>query len=48
MPDEDEAALLEAGVAKVFHPGAARDDIVREVARLAGAARQARNQEELT
>ncbi len=48
VPDEDEAALLEAGVAKVFHPGAARDDIVREVARLAGAARQARNQEQLT
>ncbi len=48
VPDEDEAALLEAGVAKVFHPGAARDDIVRAVAGLAGAARRARNQEELT
>ena len=46
VPDEDEAALREAGVAKVFHPGAARDEIVAEVARLAGTARRARNQED--
>ena len=25
VPDEDEAALLDAGVSKVFHPGAARE-----------------------
>jgi methylmalonyl-CoA mutase, C-terminal domain len=35
VPDEDEALLLEAGVAKVFHPGARREEIVAEVARLA-------------
>jgi len=27
VPDEDERALLDAGVARVFHPGAALDDI---------------------
>jgi methylmalonyl-CoA mutase C-terminal domain/subunit len=45
VPDQDEAALCEAGVAKVFHPGAARDDIVTEMAALAGRARQAREGE---
>ncbi len=35
VPDEDEAELLTAGVSKVFHPGAVRDEIVSEVARLA-------------
>ena len=29
VPDEDEAALLAAGVARVFHPGASLDDISR-------------------
>ena len=35
VPDDDEAALLEAGVARVFHPGCALEDIsayVREAA----------------
>ena len=27
VPDDDERALLDAGVARVFHPGAALDDI---------------------
>ena len=27
VPDEDEKMLLEAGVARVFHPGTALDDI---------------------
>jgi methylmalonyl-CoA mutase C-terminal domain/subunit len=34
VPDEDEQALREAGVARVFHPGSALDDIaayIREV-----------------
>jgi methylmalonyl-CoA mutase, C-terminal domain len=38
VPDADEALLLEAGVARVFHPGARREEIVAEVARLAGEA----------
>ncbi len=34
VPDADEAMLLQAGVAKVFHPGSALDEIAAEVARL--------------
>ena len=41
VPDEDERALLDAGVARVFHPGASRDDIVSTVAALAADARAA-------
>ncbi len=39
VPDEDERMLLDAGVARVFHPGASREDIVDAVTRLAGEAR---------
>ncbi len=39
VPDEDEAALLKAGVSKVFHPGSARDEIVSEIKKLATKAR---------
>ena len=42
VPDDDETMLLEAGVARVFHPGSALDDIatfVREAAQRARAAR---------
>ena len=39
VPDEDERTLLHAGVARVFHPGASREAIVAEVARLAADAR---------
>lgn len=42
VPDEDEQALLDAGVARVFHPGAALADIstfVREAAARVRAAR---------
>jgi methylmalonyl-CoA mutase C-terminal domain/subunit len=42
VPDEDEAELLTAGVSKVFHPGAMREEIVSEVARLARDAGNAR------
>ncbi len=42
VPDEDEADLLATGVSKVFHPGAVRDEIVSEVARLARDADNAR------
>lgn len=38
VPDDDEAMLLDAGVSRVFHPGARREEIVEEVARLAGEA----------
>lgn len=41
VPDEDEQALVAAGVARVFHPGAGREEIVETVARLAGEARAA-------
>ncbi|MDK9719938.1 MAG: cobalamin-dependent protein [Rhodospirillales bacterium] len=35
VPDRDEVTLKEAGVARVFHPGAAKDDIVAFIAELA-------------
>ena len=41
VPDGDEAALLAAGVARVFHPGAGRSEITAAVAELAAAARRA-------
>lgn len=34
IPDDEVPALLEAGVAAVFHPGSSRDEIVGEIARL--------------
>ena len=40
VPDAEAAELLEAGVARVFHPGSAREDIVETVRRLAEDARQ--------
>ena len=40
VPDGEAAELLEAGVARVFHPGSAREDIVETVRRLAEDARQ--------
>jgi len=39
VPPKDEEALLEAGVARVFHPGAALEDIVTEVRALAAKSR---------
>jgi methylmalonyl-CoA mutase C-terminal domain/subunit len=42
VPDEDEQTLLSAGVSKIFHPGASREDIVENVAALAGQARGGR------
>jgi methylmalonyl-CoA mutase C-terminal domain/subunit len=39
VPDEDEPALVGAGVARVFHPGSARDEIVAAVERLVAEAR---------
>ncbi len=39
VPDGEAAELLAAGVARVFHPGSAREDIVATVRRLAEDAR---------
>ncbi len=39
VPEADERALLDAGVSRVFHPGAAKDDIIETVARLSNEAR---------
>ena len=41
VPDADEALLLEAGVARVFHPGSALEEIAAEIVRLTGARRAA-------
>lgn len=42
VPDSDEADLKKAGVAAVFHPGSAKEEIVSTVFRLASMARQTR------
>lgn len=39
VPDSEAGMLAEAGVARVFHPGAGRDEIVDGIAALAAAAR---------
>ncbi|MFZ4479751.1 MAG: cobalamin B12-binding domain-containing protein, partial [Rhodoferax sp.] len=39
VPDADEATLLEAGVARVFHPGSSMADIAAYVRELAEAGR---------
>jgi len=41
VPDGEEAALLEAGVSRVFHPGSARDEIVGTISKLIEEARAA-------
>jgi methylmalonyl-CoA mutase C-terminal domain/subunit len=42
VPDDDERLLLAAGVARVFHPGAALDDIAAFVRELAETSRAAK------
>lgn len=42
VPDEDERMLLEAGVARVFHPGSSLDEIARCVRELTLAVRARR------
>jgi methylmalonyl-CoA mutase, C-terminal domain len=39
VPDADEAMLREAGVARVFHPGSALEEIAAEIGRLTSARR---------
>ena len=41
IPDADETQLLDAGVARVFHPGSKLEDIVRDIAGLVSTARAA-------
>jgi len=45
VPDGEEQALLDAGVSRVYHPGATREDIVAGVAEDAAAARSAADNE---
>ena len=40
VPDADEAMLREAGVARVFHPGSALEEIAAEIVRLTRARRE--------
>ena len=43
VPDEDEAMLLAAGVARVFHPGSPLDDIAEYIRSVVPALREARS-----
>jgi methylmalonyl-CoA mutase C-terminal domain/subunit len=43
VPDEDEAMLLDAGVARVFHPGTPLDDIAGYIRSIVPALRAARS-----
>ncbi len=45
VPDEDERALLEVGVRRVFHPGSSREEIVDAIAALAAEGRNKREAE---
>ena len=40
VPNQEEAMLLQSGVARVFHPGTALDDVVAEVRALAARRRE--------
>ena len=42
VPDADEAALLESGVSRVFHPGASLDDIAAYIRTIVPALRRQR------
>jgi methylmalonyl-CoA mutase C-terminal domain/subunit len=48
VPDEDEDMLLAAGVARVFHPGTALDDIAQYIRDAAARIRSARRSKEPT
>lgn len=47
VPDEDEKKLKKAGVRRVFHPGAQREEIVGDIAALAREARDIKEREVL-
>jgi len=46
VPDPEAAALREAGVSRVFHPGSSREAICAAIAELSAAARAAAEEEE--
>ena len=43
VPDEDEATLLDAGVARVFHPGSSLDEIAAYIRSVVPTLREARH-----
>jgi methylmalonyl-CoA mutase cobalamin-binding domain/chain len=47
VPDEDEKKLKKAGVRRVFHPGAQREEIVGDIESLAKEARDIKEREVL-
>ena len=45
VPEDERAALIEAGVSAIFGPGSARDEIIAHVANLAAKVREIKNAE---
>ena len=45
VPEDERAALIEAGVSAIFGPGSARDEIIEHVANLAAKVREIKNAE---
>jgi methylmalonyl-CoA mutase, C-terminal domain len=45
VPEDERAALIEAGVSAIFGPGSARDEIIEHVATLAAQVREIKNTE---
>ena len=45
VPEDERAALIEAGVSAIFGPGSARDEITGHVANLAAEVREIKNAE---
>ncbi len=45
VPEDERAALIEAGVSAIFGPGSARDEIIEHVANLAAKVREIKNTE---
>jgi methylmalonyl-CoA mutase, C-terminal domain len=45
VPEDERAALMEAGVSAIFGPGSARDEIIEHVASLAAKVRRIKNAE---
>jgi methylmalonyl-CoA mutase, C-terminal domain len=45
VPEDERAALIEAGVSAIFGPGSARDEIIEHVANVAAKVREIKNAE---